>query len=151
MRLVHRSVYHQEEIRMKNPKLTFAAIAVVAAAAGAFGIQALNAQQPGFKRVPVQDQDLSVPGRHAVQAKAEFEPGGAIGRHTHPGEELSIVLEGALTLKIDGQPPRVVKAGESFFIPAGVVHAGENAGKDKAVVFATYIVEKGKPVATMAQ
>ncbi len=133
---------------MKKTKLTFAATVTVAAAAAIWGVQALNAQQPGFKRVEVQDRDLSIPGRHAVQARAEFEPGGAVGRHTHPGEELSIVLEGALVLEVDGQPARTVKAGESFFIPAGVVHAGRNAGKGKAVVFATYIVEKGKPVAT---
>ena len=127
-------------------KLTIgAALAVVALATG---VGVLNAQQPGFKRIEVQDRDLSIPGRHAVQARAEFEPGGAIGRHTHPGEELSIVLEGALTLEVDGQPARTVKAGESFFIPAGVVHAGKNPGNGKAVVFATYIVEKGKPVAT---
>jgi quercetin dioxygenase-like cupin family protein len=120
-------------------------VALAAFVAAGFTI----AQQPGFKRVEVQDRDLSIPGRHAVQARAEFEPGGAIGRHTHPGEELSIVLEGALTLEIDGQPARVVKAGESFFIPAGTVHAGKNAGSGKAVVFATYIVEQGKPVATL--
>jgi quercetin dioxygenase-like cupin family protein len=127
-------------------KLTIgAALAVVAFATG-MGV--LNAQQPGFKRIEVQDRDLSIPGRHAVQARAEFEPGGAIGRHTHPGEELSIVLEGTLLLEIDGQQARTVNAGESFFIPAGVVHAGKNAGSGKAVVFATYIVEKGKPVAT---
>ena len=127
-------------------KLTIGAtLAVVALATGA-GL--LSAQQPGFKRIEVQDRDLSIPGRHAVQARAEFEPGGAIGRHTHPGEELSIVLEGALLLEVDGQPARTVKAGESFFIPAGVVHAGKNPGTGKAVVFATYIVEKGKPVAT---
>jgi quercetin dioxygenase-like cupin family protein len=99
----------------------------------------------------VQDRDLSIPGRHAVQAKAEFVPGGAVGRHTHPGEELSIVLEGQLLLEVDGQPARTVKAGESFFIPAGTIHAGKNTGKGKAVVFATYIVEKGKPVATAAK
>ena len=129
-------------------KLTVgAALAVVALAMGA----GLYAQQPGFKRIEVQDRDLSIPGHHAVQARAEFEPGGAIGRHTHPGEELSIVLEGALVLEVDGQPARTVKAGESFFVPAGVVHAGKNPGKGKAVVFATYIVEKGKPVATMVK
>ena len=127
-------------------KLTIGAALAVAALTTAVGV--LNAQQPGFKRIEVQDRDLSIPGRHAVQARAEFEPGGAIGKHTHPGEELSIVLEGALLLEVDGQPARTVKAGESFFIPAGVVHAGKNAGTGKAVVFATYIVEKGKPVAT---
>jgi quercetin dioxygenase-like cupin family protein len=124
---------------------------IVAGLAAALGAGVLNAQAPGFKRIPVQDRDLSIPGRHAVQAKAEFDPGGAIGRHTHPGEELSIVLEGTLVLEVDGQAPRTINAGESFFIPAGVIHAGKNAGSGKAVVFATYIVEKGKPVATMVQ
>lgn len=130
---------------MKNLKSAI----VAAVAVAALGAGLLNAQQPGFKRIEVQDRDLSIPGRHAVQARAEFEPGGAIGRHTHPGEELSVVLEGSLLLEVDGQPAKAIKAGESFFIPAGVVHAGKNAGSGKAVVFATYIVEKGKPVATL--
>ena len=111
----------------------------------------LYAQAPGFKRTELQDRDLSVPGRHAVQARADFDPGGAIGRHTHPGEELSVVLEGTLQLEVDGQPPRTVKTGQSFFIPAGVVHAGKNIGKGRAVVLATYVVEKGKPVASMVK
>ena len=131
---------------MGRARLLFAA-----GLAAALGAGALYAQAPGFKRIPVQEQDLSIPGRHAVQAKAEFEPGGAVGRHTHPGEELSIVLEGQLLLEVDGQPARTVKAGESFFIPPNTIHAGKNTGKGKAVVFATYIVEKGKPVATAAK
>src|SRR5258708_35264837 len=102
-------------------KLTIgAALAVVALATG---VGVLNAQQPGFKRIEVQDRDLSIPGRHAVQARAEVEPGGAIGRHTHPGEELSIVLEGAPTLEADAQPARTGKAGGSYFTPAGAVAA----------------------------
>jgi quercetin dioxygenase-like cupin family protein len=132
---------------MKSTKLMIVAGAAVAALAAG----ALYAQAPGFKRIEVQDRDLSIAGRHAVQAKAEFEPGGAVGRHTHPGEELSIVLEGQLLLEVDGQPARTVKAGESFFIPPNTIHAGKNTGSGKAVVFATYIVEKGKPVATAAK
>ena len=108
------------------------------------------AQQAGFTRTAVQTQDLSAPGRVAVQARAEFDPGVAAGRHTHPGEELGYVLEGQLELRIDGQPPRTVKAGEAFFVPAGLVHDGINTGSGKAKVLATYIVEKGKPVATPA-
>jgi quercetin dioxygenase-like cupin family protein len=124
---------------------------IVAGLAAALGAGVLNAQAPGFKRVELQDRDLSAPGRHAVQARAEFEPGGAIGRHTHPGEELSVVLSGTLLLEVDGQPSRTIKAGEAFFIPAGVVHAGKNTGKGKAVVLATYVVEKGKPVASLVK
>ena len=120
-----------------------AAVAAVAAAP--------SAQQPGFTRAVMQDQNLSVQGRHAVVARAEFIPGGQAGRHTHPGEELGYVVEGTLELMVEGQPPRMVKAGEVFFVPAGVVHDGRNVGSGKAVVLATYIVETGKPVASPAK
>jgi quercetin dioxygenase-like cupin family protein len=124
---------------------------IVAALIAVAGIGTLAAQQPGFTRKLVQDQNLSIPDRHAVQALAEFVPGGAAGKHTHPGEELGYVVEGTLELLIDGQPPRTVKAGESFFVPAGMVHDGRNVGSGPAKVLATYIVEKGKPVASPAK
>jgi quercetin dioxygenase-like cupin family protein len=124
-------------------KITIAAGLAALAVAGA-----VMAQQAGFTRVALQTQDLSAPGRVAVQARAEFDPGVAAGRHTHPGEELGYVLEGQLELRIDGQAPRMVKAGETFFVPAGLVHDGVNTGSGKAKVLATYVVEKGKPVAT---
>ena len=125
-----------------------AVIVVVMAMAG---IGVLSAQQPGFTRKLLQDQNLSVPERHAVQALAEFIPGGAAGRHTHPGEELGYVLEGTLQLEIDGQPPRTLKAGEAFFVPAGIVHDGRNVGSGPLKVLATYVVETGKPVASPAK
>jgi len=52
---------------------------------------------------------------------------------------------------VEGQPPKTVKAGEVFFVPAGVVRGGRNVGNGKAVVLATYIVESGKPVASPAK
>jgi quercetin dioxygenase-like cupin family protein len=89
--------------------------------------------------------------RHAVQALAEFVPGGSAGKHTHPGEELSYVVEGTLLLEVDGQPPRTLNAGDAFFVEAGKVHDGKNIGSGPAKVLATYIVEKGKPVASPAK
>ena len=120
---------------------------------GIFGIFStqIPAQQAGFTRVPLQTQDLGTPGKVAMQARAEFDPGVAAGRHTHPGEELGYVLEGQLELRIDGQPPKIIKAGETFFVPEGLVHDGINNGTGKAKVLATYVVEKGKPVATPAK
>ena len=116
---------------------------------GAAGVVA--AQQAGFARVVLQTQDLSTPGRVAVQVRGEFDPGFATGRHTHFGEELTYILEGQIELRIEGQPPRVVKAGETFFVPAGAVHEGINTGGGKARVLATYIVEKGQPLAPPAK
>lgn len=109
------------------------------------------AQQTGFTRVPLQDQDLSIKGHHVVQARAEFQPGVASGRHTHPGEEVSYVLEGQVEVTIDGKPIIVVKPGETFFIPAGAVHEGKNIGSTVAKILGTYIVEKGKPLSTPAK
>ena len=109
------------------------------------------AQQTGFTRVMLQDQDLSIAGRHVVQARAEFQPGVASGRHTHPGEEISYVLEGQVEVTIDGKPTVVVKPGETFFIPAGAVHEGKNIGSTVAKILGTYVVEKDKPLSTPAK
>ena len=135
---------------MKFAKYTMIAAAAFAAA-GLFGIQTLSAQQPGFKRLELQRGDLSVAGREAVVVRAEFDPDGIVGRHTHPGEESSYVIEGTLLLEVDGKPPVTLNAGEVFFIPAGVVHAAKNIGKTQAKVLATYFVEKGKPLSSPAK
>lgn len=102
-------------------------------------------------RVMLQDQDISIVGQHVVQARAEFQPGVASGRHTHPGEEIAYVLEGQVEIAIDGKPAVVVKAGEPFFIPAGLVHEGKNVGPTVAKILATYVVEKGKPLSSPAK
>jgi len=121
---------------------------IVAGLAAALAAGVLQAQAPGIKRQELQDRDLSIPGKHVVQARVEFEPGAVVGRHTHPGEEISVVLEGQLLLEVDGQPARTIKAGEAFLVPANTIHAGRNNGTGKGVVLATYVVDKGKPVAT---
>ena len=127
---------------MKSTKWVVGAALAVAAAVP-------SAQQPGFTRAVLQDQNLGVPGRHAVVARAEFVPGGQAGKHTHPGEELGYVLEGTLTLEVEGRPSVTLNAGEVFFVEAGRVHAGKN-GNTPGKVLATYIVEKGKPLAMPA-
>jgi len=80
------------------------------------------AQQSGFSRTVLQQVDLSVAGREAVTARAEFAtPGATVGRHTHFGEEIGYVIEGTLTVEINGVS-KAVKAGEAFAIPAGAPH-----------------------------
>ncbi len=133
---------------MQNAKLTLAATVSGVALLAALGAQSLLAQQPGFTRALLQKGDLSVPGREAVQVRAEFDPGVAAGKHTHPGEELGYILEGTLVIEMEGKAPVTLNAGDFFFVPAGVVHDGKNVGSGRAKVLATYVVEKGKPLAT---
>lgn len=109
---------------------------------------ALTAQQAGFTRTLLQQVDISAPGREAITARAEFHaPGASVGRHTHFGEEIGYVQEGTLSVEIDGVT-KTVKAGEAFIIPNGKPHNATNAGTGKASIVVTYIVEKGKPLAT---
>ncbi|MDW5445087.1 cupin domain-containing protein [Polaromonas sp. SM01] len=110
----------------------------------------LFAQASGLTRVMVGKADVSVPGREAVIARVDVAPGAKAGRHTHPGDEISYVLEGEATLLVDGQPPRQVKAGESFVVPAGVVHDAHNNAAVPIKLVGVYVVEKGKPLATPA-
>lgn len=111
-----------------------------------------HAQQPapqtGFKRTVLQQGDLSAPGREVVQALAEIQPGAESGKHTHPGEEIAYILEGAISLEIQGKPAVIKKAGDAFMIPVGTVHNARNTGTAVAKVLATYVIEKGKPAAT---
>jgi quercetin dioxygenase-like cupin family protein len=110
----------------------------------------LGAQQPAFKRTLLQQADISVPGHEAISAVAEFEPRANPGRHTHFGEEIGYVLEGTFLLEQDGKPPVTLKAGGSFLIPAGTIHNATNTGAGTGKILATYVVEKGKPLATPA-
>jgi quercetin dioxygenase-like cupin family protein len=129
----------------------FKRLALALAAAMALGVVMLPfARSAGLTRTLLTREDVSVSGREAVVARVEIAPGGQAGRHTHPGDEISYVLEGEAVLLIDGQPPRHLKAGDSFVIAAGTIHDARNEGDVPTRVLGVYVVEKGKPLATPA-
>jgi quercetin dioxygenase-like cupin family protein len=121
------------------------AVAVVAFAA------TVDAQSPApaIKRTILQRFDLA-PDREVVVGTAEIPPGMAAGRHTHFGPESGYVLEGSSSLEVEGETPKLLKAGDSYVIAAGKVHDAKAVGDKPVKVIATYIVEKGKPLATPA-
>ena len=123
----------------------FVAGAILALLAG-LGI----AQAPALTRTVVARADVSVPGREAVAARVEVAAGGQSGWHTHPGDEISVVNEGEVTLMVAGQAPRKVAAGEGFIIPAGTPHNAKNDGATAVKLVGVYVVEKGKPLASPA-
>jgi quercetin dioxygenase-like cupin family protein len=118
------------------------AVGFVAAASG------LWAQNSGIKRTIVYTGDVSVPGREARIASVEIAPGARAGHHTHPGDEITYVIEGQGELLIDGQPPLKFKAGDGFVVKAGSKHDARNTGTQPVKLAAIYVVEKGKPLAT---
>lgn len=127
-------------------------MALVALIVGSgLALHVVRAQQPGIKRTDLQRHDLSVPGREAIQVRVELDPGVAFPKHTHPGEEIIYVLEGALEYEVDGKPPITLKAGDVLFIPAGTIHSAKNVGRSKGSELATYVVEKGKPLVVLVK
>ena len=120
--------------------------AVVLIAGGGLALNMARSQESGIKRTDLLRHDLVVSGREAIQVRVDFAPGVAFPPHSHPGEEIAYVIEGALEYQLEGKPPVTLKAGEALFIPAGTLHSAKNVGNSNAAELATYIVEKGKPL-----
>jgi quercetin dioxygenase-like cupin family protein len=125
---------------------TVAPLAVVLSLAA--GTNWVSAQEP-FVRAPLQKSEY--PAGHETHIMlVTSAPGALLPRHTHPGVEMSYVVEGELTLTIEGKEAVVVKAGSSFSVPPGVVHSAKNTASIPTKVLATFVIEKGKPVASPA-
>jgi quercetin dioxygenase-like cupin family protein len=133
---------------MKTARILTVAVLIVASG---LALRVARSQQTAIKRTELQRHDLSIPGREVIQVRADFPPGAAVPRHTHPGEELVYVLEGTLEFQLEGQTPVTLKAGEVLFVPAGTVHTAKNVSSGNSTALSTYLVEKGKPLLTLAQ
>jgi len=117
--------------------------------AGAQQLPAATQQTATIKRIPLQKFDVPGTNYETVIGIAEIVPNVNIGRHTHPGPESGYMVQGEMMLFIDGQPERTVKIGESYQVPSGAIHDARS-GPQGAKVIATYVVEKGKPLASPA-
>jgi len=93
-----------------------------------------------------------MPGKQLVVVSLRFAPGNSPkGRpHQHPGSVYVYVTKGEARLGIEGQPPKVVPTGQSFFEPIGAVHnVSESASPTEAAEgIAVMIVPDGAPLAT---
>lgn len=110
------------------------------------------AQAPGVSSKPLLRSSFSGDeGKESIILAIEFASGASTGRHSHPGDEYATVLEGTLELRLEGQEPRRVTAGQSYHNPRGVIHETRNVGDGTARTVATFIVDKGKPRTVPAQ
>ena len=95
-------------------------------------------------------QRSEVPGSNyvSIMAVTTIEPNKVVARHTHPGVEISYVLEGEGDFVIEGKKQHV-KAGGSFRLEPKVRHSVLN-GNSTMKILAVYIIPKGEPLATPA-
>ena len=61
-------------------------------------------------------------GERIMISLADAESGAQVPAHSHPHEQMGMVLEGALTMVIGGES-RDLKAGDVFLIPSDVEHS----------------------------
>ena len=134
----------------------FVACAVCAAIAGVKGLVASPAQAQGtaagsapqVTRTTLATADYDE-RTGTILMVVEVPAGGIVARHTHPGVESTYVIEGSSTLLVQGQADRMLAPGQGFQIPPGVPHELRNGGASSKLAV-TYLVEKGKPLATPA-
>ena len=103
---------------------------------------------PTFTRKVLQQVDGPA-GYVVVVVEVAIQPGAVIAWHTHPGVESSYVVAGSAELMVKDQPSRPLAAGAGFQIPPETPHAVRN-GSGPTTIASTYIVEKGKPLASPA-
>ena len=108
------------------------------------------ATTPRVTRKILSQTDGPVPGYVTIIVEAEIEAGVTVARHTHPGIESAYVVEGGLDLPIEGQPTRTLKPGDGFVVAPSAPRAGGKNGDQKTKIVSTYVVEKGKPLASPA-
>lgn len=125
---------------------------VMAVAIGFMGSIALA--QVGFRATPVFQGTRTVIGqeiqfplfRNQITALLiEIAPGGETGRHQHPAPTFVYVLEGTVTIDIEGHPQAVHTAGQGFLEANNVWHNGRNRGTTPLKLLVVFSGEEGKP------
>lgn len=71
-------------------------------------------------------------GEGAMLNLVELEPESVVARHSHPHEQLGVILRGSMTLVVEGTD-HVLEEMDAYSLPGGVEHQGI-AGPDGALV-----------------
>lgn len=118
---------------MKGTALVLNVALAGAIAIGATGIQGLHAaeEQEEYKpkvevttllQAPLEETE----GKEVIIKHLAIPPGFVGGRHSHPGSVFIYVLEGSLTLEMEGDAPRTINSGELFQEPLQRVMQAKN-------------------------
>jgi quercetin dioxygenase-like cupin family protein len=128
-------------------------LAVIACLASIFSIAPAAENAPPAKVTQVMTRDLEgIAGKEMLVLVVEYPPGGVSQPHRHNASVFVYVLEGTVTMQVEGSAPVTLKAGETFFEAPGDVHVtSANASSSLPAKFLVYMVkDKGAPASTPA-
>lgn len=121
---------------MRRTLLTF--VTGLAVAAGGFAPAQFGHDHgkkgPAVKVLSAVDVDEKLDGKptRATTLEVTFEPSADSAPHRHPGPVFGTVLEGELDFQAGDTPVRRLKAGDTFYEPAMILHAVSRNPSDKA-------------------
>ena len=101
---------------------------------------------PPLQRVPLLEEAIpsaSPPVKLVRCARIRFAPKQPTGLHRHPISVAGVVTVGSFIFKREGEAEKVIKAGDSFFEPAGVTtERFDNASNtEPAEIVAFYLTD----------
>ena len=128
---------------------------IAVAAFSAISSAAIAEEFPPLQRVPVLEE--AVPSANpAVKlvrgARVRFAPRQPTGRHRHPISVAGVVTAGSFVFQREGEPEKIIKTGDAFFEPAGVItERFDNASStEPAEIIAFYLTDaKDRPLIEM--
>lgn len=90
------------------------------------------------------------PGKEALMLTVTYQPGGSSLAHRHDAQVFVYVLEGEMTMQVDGSAPLTLHAGETFYEGRDDIHrVSANASKSApAKILVFMLKDKGKPDTT---
>jgi len=94
---------------------------------------------------PLGAHPLAAPfdGWTGTMLEVTYPPGAVSASHQHPGPTFGYVVRGRIRWAINGEPAKVLEAGQSFFEPLGSVHStSANASATEPAVISVVIVGK---------
>jgi quercetin dioxygenase-like cupin family protein len=135
---------------MKRTGVIMAVVCALGVVGGGLGHRLLNAQPELVTPTVLLRTDVAgAEGKAAVVVLAEMAPGATTGKLLYAGQECAYLLEGSLSLTMEGKPAVTFTLGEAFQQPPQQVHEGQHASATAPVkILAFSIAEKGQPLTT---
>ena len=112
--------------------------------------EAQTAPQPATAQLLVQSLP-DLPGREVRITLLDRPPGNASPAHHHPGHHtFGYIIEGTYELGINGQPTRILHAGDTFYEPPGAVHSvSKNASSEMPLKIVVFMVADASQPSTV--
>ena len=132
-------------------------IVVALAAAVVSAVLSANLGRSQAQPAPASPKQLltqplpDLPGREVRITLLERAPGATSPPHRHPGHHtFGYVIEGTYEFAVNGEPPRLLKAGDVFYEPPGALHStSRNPSSDKPAKILVFMVADQKNPSTV--